>query len=138
LLGSVVSVVIASLLTVGAVAAGLIRFGPHEQTELTILVFVQVTIAVGAAVVFAIVLTSGRSRSAIGWTAVVLAGCLLVPAAILDGFGITTSSSAAFSLGDALAEDLPLLLTILGPGLLTILVEWWFVRRLVRSHESGV
>ena len=117
--------------TLTAVAVHLrlgISLGPHEQFELIALIVVQVIVALGTALVLAIVLAAARSQSTLASAAIVLAVVLLVALGALEVFGLTTSSGAAFSAGNAFSEDLPLLGVIAVPSLLTILIQWCFVR----------
>jgi hypothetical protein len=111
-----------------------IALGPHQQFEVIALIIGQAIIALGTAVVLTIVLALGGEKWAVDLTALVLAILLGLSLGALEIFGLVTMSSAAFSRGDAFVEDLPFLGAIVAPALLTILIQWWFVRQLLTTN----
>jgi len=128
------SSLVASVLIVAAVYLGLgISLGPHQQFEVVLLIVVQVIIALGAAAVLAIVLALGGEKVAVGLTALVLAIFLVLALGALEAFGLAAGGTTAFSLGDTVAEDGSFLGVVAIPGLLTIVIQWWSVRRSLAS-----
>jgi len=129
-LAAVVSSVVASALIFAAVYLQLgISLGPHMQFELIALIAFQTIMAIGTAVVLAIVLAAGGEKIAVRRAALLLALVLVLSLGALEVFGLSTGSSAEFSSANAFAEDLPFLGVIAIPGLVTILIQWWSVRR---------
>ena len=52
-------------------------------------------------------------------------------------FGLVTSTSAYVTVSASLTQDVPVLATVAVPGLLTIFIQWWIVRRYVLGSERG-
>jgi hypothetical protein len=102
-----------------------------------LLIVVQVIIALGAAVAFATALAFARNERTVDIAALAVAMLLVLALGTLEAFGLAAGGSTAFSLGDTIAEDGPFLGVIAIPGLLTIGVQWWLLRRMLsRSGTS--
>ena len=110
--------------------------GPHTNAELTIIAVLEFVVAAGTAVVFAIILAVGGGRVAIRRAAVTLIVLLVSGLAAVEIFGQASSGSTDFTRSQALASDLPLLLLIGLPSLLTVTIEWWIVLQAVSKPLS--
>ena len=134
-MGALTSGLIAGILIAAAVHMRIgIQPGTHERFEVIALVMVEEIIALGVAIVLATVLAARRSPSAVARAAIVLAMLLVLGLGALEVFGLVTQSSAAFSRSNAFAEDIPFFVAVAAPGLLTILIQWWFVRRALTAQ----
>jgi hypothetical protein len=89
------------------------------------------------AVVLAIVLAFGGRLIAIRRTAVTLAVLLVVAFAAPEIFAFATSTTDYVTVSASLTQDVPVLATVAVPGLLTIFIQWWIVRRYVLGRERG-
>ncbi len=137
-LGAIGSGLLAIALIAGAAQLGVgLQPGPHEQFEFVAVTVAETIVAVGTALVFTIVLAVGGKRIAIQRTAVTLAILLVVAFAAPEIFGLVTSTSAYVTVSASLTQDVPVLATVAVPGLLTIFVQWWIVRRYVLGSERG-
>jgi len=120
-----------TVLALGAVASWLVSgvfqvaFGlaVDAREEMVFALVVEVPIAVAVAVVFGIVLAAGGGRRGLAFTAI----------ALVVGGGALLAGIEAFALADEAAmidpSDFPLMLELGIPGVLTVLVQWWLVRR---------
>lgn len=137
--GAVVAGALAVMLVAAAVTENFgLHPGPHTNVELTIIAVLELVVAAGTAVVFAIILAVGGGRVAIRRAALMLAVLLMGGLAAVEIFGQASSGSTDFTRSQALASDLPLLLLIGLPGLLTVTIEWWIVRRAISKPLSEI
>ena len=138
-----ISSALAALLVFSAVEMNLgLQAGPHLNTELAIVLVLEIMIAVGSAIVIGIVVLVGGARAAVSWATIVLATLLVGGLAGVELFGQTAAGSIDFTNRDELARDLPLLLLIGLPSLVSLIIEWWTVQRLFprgagRTAERG-
>jgi hypothetical protein len=122
---------LAALLVFSAVEMNLgLQAGPHLNVELVIVLVLEIMIAVGIAIVIGIIVLVGGARAAVSWTTIVLAILLVGGLAGVELFGQTAAGSIDFTKRDALARDLPLLLLIGLPSLVSLIIEWWTMQRL--------
>jgi hypothetical protein len=119
----------ATALTLVVAAAKLslgVHAGPHTTVEVMIVGGLQVMIAVGTAIPFAIVLSLGGRRLAVQRVALTLALLLVGGLVSVEIFGQASSGSTDFTAIETLTDDLPVLLLIGVPSLLIVMMEWWF------------
>jgi hypothetical protein len=136
-LSTAVSSALAALLVFSAVELNLgLRAGPHLDTELAIVFVLEVLIAVGSAIVIGIIVLAGGARVAVSLGTILLATLLVGALAGVEIFGQTASGSIDFTKSEELARDLPFLLLVGLPGLLTLMIEWWTVHRLFPSDAG--
>jgi len=136
-LGAIGSGLLAIALIAGAVQLGVgLQPGPHEQFEFAAVTVAETMVAVGTAVVLAIVLAFGGRLIAIRRTAVTLAVLLVVAFAAPEIFGLVTSTSAYVSVNASLTQDVPVLATVAVPGLLTIFIQCGIVTRYVVKRSA--
>ena len=129
-LGGIVSCLIAMVVVVGATLLGLVaQPGPHEQFEFMAVTAAEVIVAFGTALVVAIVLVAGGRQTAIRRTAVVLAVLFVAVLAAPEVFGLATTDPADVAARDDLGSLAIFLIVIGVPGLLTIFIQWWIMRR---------
>jgi hypothetical protein len=134
-LGTILLAALASGLFGGVLIAGMvhlrlgIQLGPYPEFEFIVIMMGEAVAALGTAVILAVVLAVGGTQSAVGRTALVLAVLLVTTLAGLEVFGLVTQGGAALSVSNAFAEDAPFLVAVAVPGLMTILIQWWFVRQ---------
>ena len=98
-----------------------IWYDSHEEfiaAEFGLVLFVMAGVAV-----YGVALIAGAGRPAVARIAVAFAGVLVLSVAGLEILSVWDSGPAT------LAADLPTLNEILWPGLLAIVIQWWFVRR---------
>ena len=137
-LGAVGSGLLAIVLVDGAAQLGIgLQPGPHQEFEFVAVVVAEAIVAVGTALVFTIVLAVGGKRIAIQRTAVTLAILLVVAFAAPEIFAFATSTTDYVTVNASLTQDVPVLTTVAVPGLLTIFIQWWIVRRYVLGSERG-
>jgi hypothetical protein len=99
----------------------------HEEfisVEMAFMLFVLIV-----AVAFGIAVFTRASAATTEWLTVWLAVSLLIALAGLEGLMLWSEGNAR-----SIPTDLPLLGEILVPGLLAILIQWWFVRRHIRKR----
>ena len=99
-----------------------VAFGAKE--EFIVASVGEVLLVLVAATFFAVALLASASPKAVNGVAIGLAVAVVVALVTLEAFTIATGASAA-----AVAHDLPILAEIGIPALLTILIQWWLVRR---------
>jgi hypothetical protein len=100
----------------------------HEEfiaVEMAFMLFVLIV-----AVAFGIAVFT-RASATTEWLTVWLAVSLLMALAGLEALILWSEGNAR-----SIATDLPLLAEILVPGLLAILIQWWFVRRHIRKRPA--
>lgn len=128
--GGIVSYGVAIVAAGIAMLLGLVaQPGPHQQFEIVAVLAGEAAVAIGTAIVLAIVLIAGGRRTAVRRTAIVLAvlfaAALLAPLAI----GLATQDSADVMARDEMVQ-LGIFLAAIGvPGLLAIGTQAWFVGR---------
>jgi hypothetical protein len=138
ILAALVSGLFGAALIAGMVHLNLgIQLGPYQDFEFIAIMMGEVITALGTAVIVAIVLLAGGTQSAIRRTAIVLALFLVTVLAAIEVFGLATQSGAGFSRSNAFAEDAPFLVAVAAPGLLTILIQWWFIRRYLLKRSGS-
>ena len=129
-IGGIVSYVVAIAAAGIAMVLGLIaQPGPHQQFEIVAVLAGEGAVAVGTAIVFAIVLIAGGKRTAVRRTAIVLV--ILFVAALLapEAIGLANLDSTDVIARDELTQ-LGIFLAATGvPGLLAILVQTWILAR---------
>ena len=106
-----------------------IALNAHE--ELIVAMIAEIVFVVLLSAVFGVVLLAGGGARAVTVTAIVVA---VVGFLVLAGF-------EAFALIDetvALApSDVPLLAETGGPALISVIIQWWMVRRYVRRRDAA-
>jgi len=136
-LATAISSALAALLVFSAIEMNLgLHAGPHLDTELAIVFVLEALIAVGSAIVIGIIVLVGGARIAVSWATILLATLLVGGLAGGEVFGQTAAGSIDFTKSEELARDLPLLLLIGLPGLVTLTIEWWTVQRLFPSDAG--
>ena len=141
--GTIILAALASGLFGGALLAAMVHLklgiwlGPYPEFEFIATMMGEVITAFGTAVILAIVLFAGGTESAVRRTALVLGLFLVVVLAAGEIFGLAAQGSAGFSRSNAFAEDAPFLVAVAVPGLLTIVIQWWFVHRHVARQTDG-
>jgi hypothetical protein len=129
-MGAIASLLVAMGVLGGAMALGLIaQPGPHQVFEIAAESIGVAAVAVGTAIIFAIVLAIGGRRVAIRWTAFALLACLVLALAAPAILGLMTTDS-----GDVDGQDqlrlLAVFLTVIAlSGVAVILVQWWTIGR---------
>jgi hypothetical protein len=68
---------------------------------------------------------------------IALAILLVVAFAAPEIFAFATSTTDYVTVNASLTQDVPVLATVAVPGLLTIFIQWWIVRRYVLGSERG-
>ena len=101
----------------------------HEEfiaVEMAFMLFVLVV-----AVAFGVAILTRASAASTEWLTVWLALSLLIAIVGLEGVILWSDGDVR-----SLPTDLPLLGEVLVPGLLAILIQWWFVRRHIRKRPA--
>lgn len=130
-LATAISSAVAAVLVFSAVQMNLgLHAGPHLNVEFILTLIIEAIVAVGSAIVFGVVLVVGGQARALRRSAVCLAALLVAGLASVEVFGQLASGSIDFTKGEAFARDLQLLELIGIPGLVTVVIQWWILRRL--------
>ena len=136
--GAVISFLVAMGVLTGAALLGLIaRPGPHQGFEIAALTIGMAIVAVGSAIIFAIVLAVGGRRKAVTRTAIALIVFLALVLAAPAVLGLVMTDPTDIAAEDALGTLVAFLVVIAVPSPLAILAQWWTIRRyLVRRQRA--
>ena len=128
--GAVISFPVAMGVLTGAALLGLIaQPGPHQGFEIAAVTIGMATVAVGTAIIFAIVLAVGDRRKAVTRTAIALIVFLALVLAGPAVLGLVMTDPTDIAAEDAFGTLVAFLVVIAVPGLLAILAQWWTIRR---------
>ena len=121
-LGTLALAVIVSWVLAGFIQVALgIELNARE--EFIIAMMAEVVLALLVAVVFGLVLAARGGRRALAIAAVVLVALGLASLAGLEAFSLSDEARAVDP------SDFPLLIELGLPGLVTVVIQWWLVRR---------
>ena len=136
--GAIMSFLVAMGVLAGASLLGIIaQPGPHQGFEIAAVTIGMAIVALGSAIIFAIVLAVGGRRTAVTRTAIALMVLLALVLAAPAILGLVTTDPGDMEARDALGALAAYLVVIAVPGLLAILVQWWTIRRyLVRNRRT--
>ena len=129
-LGAMISFLAATVVLAGAALVGLVaQPGPHQGFEIAAETLAMAMVAIGSAIVYAIVLAFGGRRPAVMRTTIALMAFLVLILAAPAILGMATTDPSDLAGEDEL-RLLVMFLTVLAiPGLLAIVAQWRIIER---------